>query len=363
MASSLNLTAGQLIPPRPPLPVPVPTGTGRLLEFFEQFQPGDPAYEAAQRARQYAAQADNAATKRAYATDWRLFTEWCASRSLPVFPSTPEVVAMYISDMAASGKIKSATITKKLAAISKVHEWGGFPSPSTMQNPNLQTVARGIRKSLGTKQAAKDPISLELIRRMIDNEDGVPLAIARNRALILVGFATGMRRSELAALQVEHLHERNSGFQIEVPRSKTDQEGKGREVEIVYGSQPEDTSPAILTCPVRALKRWLLQAAIGKGPVFRKVNKYGEKEAKALHPDSIGWIIKQSLSRAGVRPQQLWRYGAHSLRAGFATTAYQNGVPELKIRKQTGHQSARMLERYIRGVDKARQEAAGSLGL
>ena len=114
---------------------------------------------------------------------------------------------------------------------------------------------------------------------------------------------------------------------------------------------------------MRALKRWLQQAAIGKGPVFRKVNKYGEREAKALHPDSIGWIIKQSLSRAGVRPQQLWRYGAHSLRAGFATTAYQNGVPELKIRKQTGHQSARMLERYIRGVDKARQEAAGSLGL
>ena len=146
-----------------------------------------------------------------------------------------------------------------------------------------------------------------------------------------------------------------------LPKSKTDQEGQGREVEIARGSQPENTPGSECTCPIRALEQWLRQANITSRPVFRKVSR-GEKVQKtALNPASVAWILRRALGRAGVR--DLDRYGAHSLRAGFATTEFDNGVPEFKIPQQTGHKTCRMLERYIRSEQKARQEAASSLGL
>jgi len=148
---------------------------------------------------------------------------------------------------------------------------------------------------------------------------------------------------------------------LTLPRSKTDQEGQGREVEIVRGSQPESTPQAECTCPVRALDQWLRQAGIENGPVFRKVNRGENVQKTVLNPASVAWILKRALGRAGVR--DLHRYGAHSLRAGFATTAFDNGAPEFKIRQQTGHKTSRMLDKYIRSEQKARQEAAASLGL
>ena len=113
--------------------------------------------------------------------------------------------------------------------------------------------------------------------------------------------------------------------------------------------------------PVRALEQWLRQANINAGPVFRKVNRGENVQTAGLNPASVAWILKRALGRAGVR--DLRRFGAHSLRSGFATTAFGNGVPEFKIRQQTGHKTSRMLEKYIRSECKARQEAAGSLGL
>ncbi len=116
-----------------------------------------------------------------------------------------------------------------------------------------------------------------------------------------------------------------------LPKSKTDQEGQGREVEIARGSQPENTPLAECTCPVRALDQWLRQAGIESGPVFCKVNRGENVQKTALNPASVAWIDKRALGRAGIR--DLHRCGAHSLRAGFATTAFDNSVPEFKIRQ------------------------------
>jgi len=225
----------------------------------------------------------------------------------------------------------------------------------------LAQVYAGIRKTTGTKPEGKAAVTLKLIRRMLDIEEAGPLTASRDRALILIGFAGGLRRSELAGIRFEHLVPHARGITITLPRSKTDQEGQGREVEIARGSQPENTPLAECTCPFRALDQWLRQAGIESGPVFRKVNRGENVQKAALNPASVAWILKRALGRAGVR--DLDRYGAHSLRAGFATTAFDNGVPEFKIRQQTGHKTSRMLEKYIRSEQKARQEAASSLGL
>jgi integrase len=352
---------GEVLPPQsaeiepvvPALPAPgIP---------LDGFLPDDPLFETAQEALGYKDAARSEATKRAYASDFRIFEAWCGQAGLGSLPATISTIGLYMTQLA-SGGTKVATISRKLAAISFRHKEVNLPSPCSMKaDRELAQVYPGIRKTSGTKQEGKAAVTLKLIRRMVDIEEGGPLTASRDRALILIGFAGGLRRSELAAIRCEHLQPHAKGITITLPKSKTDQEGQGREVEIARGSQPENTPLAECTCPVRALDQWLRQAGIESGPLFRKVNRGENVQKTALNPASVAWILKRALGRAGVR--DLDRYGAHSLRAGFATTAFDNGVPEFKIRQQTGHKTSRMLEKYIRSEQKARQEAASSLGL
>ena len=179
---------------------------------------------------------------------------------------------------------------------------------------------------------------------------------------MLVGFSGGLRRSELAALRLEDLHRHKRGITLELPYSKTDQEGQGREVEIPCGAQPAGTPLAELTCPVRALEQWIAQANLKEGAIFRHVTA-AQTIRGALSARAIGEIVKRAFARAGLNEKELTRYGAHSLRAGFATEAYQNGASELAIMRQTGHKSAAMVRRYIRAEKADRMAAASKLGL
>jgi integrase len=175
------------------------------------------------------------------------------------------------------------------------------------------------------------------IRRMVDALlDN--LAGCRDRALLLLGFAGGFRRSELAALDVEDVKMTEDGFVVKLRRSKTDPEGKGRDVGIPYGSKPS-------TCPVRALNAWKKASGISEGSLFKGVDRHGQLGTIRLHKDSIGLIVKRAAETAGLDPSQ---YAGHSLRAGMATQAYLNGAGELAILKQTGHRSLEMVRRYIR---------------
>jgi integrase len=329
---------------------------------LDEFRPGDPLFETAQEALEFKQAARSPATKRAYASDFRLFAAWCGQAGLGALPATISTIGLYMTELS-TGAAKVSTISRKLTAISFRHKEEKLPSPCSMKaDRELAQVYSGIRKTRGIKQAGKAPVSLSLIKRMVDTVEGT-LTAARDRALVLIGFAGGLRRSEVAGICLEHLawHSSGSGITITLPKSKTDQERQGREVEIARGSQPENTPASDCTCPIRALEQWLRQANITSGPVFRKVSRGENVQKTALNPASVAWILKRALGRAGVR--DLDRYGAHSLRAGFATTAFDNGVPEFKIRQQTGHKTSRMLEKYIRSEQKARQEAASSLGL
>jgi integrase len=243
-------------------------------------------------------------------------------------------------------------MTRRLTAITKAHQIAGHASPATMQQPAVSETLKGIRRTLGTAQKVKSPLLTADIRRMVD---ALPnnLAGCRDRALLLLGFAGGFRRSELAALDVEDVQGTEDGLIVKLRRSKTDPEGKGRAVGIPYGSKPS-------TCPVRALNAWKQVSGIYEGSLFRGVDRHGQLGAIRLHKDSIGLIVKRAAETAGLDPSQ---YAGHSLRAGMATQAYLNGAGELAILKQTGHRSLEMVRRYIRDGSLFRENAGGKLGL
>jgi integrase len=175
----------------------------------------------------------------------------------------------------------------------------------------------------------------------------------RDRALLLVGYAGGFRRSEIASLTIEDANFSEDGLVIILRHSKTDQEGKGRKIAIPQGAHPD-------TCPVRSLREWITAARMETGPLFRRILRHGKIGQGFLNKDSIGLIVKRAAERAGYDPSTL---AGHSLRAGLATQAALNGATELTIMKQTGHRSLAMLRRYIRDGDLWRNNAAASLGL
>jgi integrase len=155
----------------------------------------------------------------------------------------------------------------------------------------------------------------------------------RDRALLLVGFAGGMRRSEVVALDVDDVEFRRKGMLIRIRRSKTDQEGKGREIGIFAGSRAQ-------SCPVRAMKAWLYMRGKHDGPLFT-----GRKEGSRLVVAVVSLVVKRCVKLLGLDPRG---YGAHSLRAGFVTAAAEAGMPETLIMQRTGHKSVQTVAKYVR---------------
>jgi integrase len=314
----------------------------------------------ARAAESFARAARSSATKRAYASDWKDFSTWCAATQLRSLPAESSTVALYITALAEKGR-KVATIRRRLVAISSIHKSKGLQSPCGRSQRVLHEVMQGICRALGTHQQGKRPILLGMLRKVLGNLDA-NLRGARDRALLLCGFAGGLRRSELSSIRAENLRRHSRGITIFLPSSKTDQEGKGREVEIVRGTQTRGTPSAKLTCPVRSLELWLKAGQITAGPVFRHITA-AQTIREGLSGHSIGWIIKRTFRRAGFTTAELQHYSAHSLRAGFASVAYRNGARELDIARQTGHTTLGMVRKYIREEQKQRLAAARKLGL
>jgi integrase len=235
------------------------------------------------------------ATLRAYRSDWDHFAGWCREHTLCPLPATPETVALYLTALAATHR--PATMTRRLTAITKAHAIAGHPSPATMQQPAVSETIKGIRRTLGTAQQTKAPLVTADVRRMAE---ALPdnLAGRRDRALVLLEFAGWFRRSELAALDVEDVVPTDDGLVIKLRRSKTDPEGKGRDVGIPYGSTPS-------TCPVRALTAWTQTAGIAQGALFRGVDRHGRVGSVRLHKDSVGLVVKRAAEAAGLDPDKI----------------------------------------------------------
>ena len=342
----------------------------------------------AESARRFAQAARSDATLRAYRSDWTDFALWCADRQLVAMPATPETVALYIASRAEAGPdgddgrptapLKVATLERRMAAISQAHKLAGVESPALRSREPLHSVWAGVVRTLG---AAREKVAPALAADVVamaavcdeavrlgesfpdDLAPGAALRARRDKAMLLLGFAAALRRSELAAVRTEHLSFTPDGLRLLIPRSKSDQEGAGQVVGVAYGSRAE-------TCPVRAVRSYV--AAAGReladqgrpsplsGPVFRSVDRWGRLGRKAVTGKTVANVVKQYAQAAGLDPTL---YAGHSLRAGFATTAARAGKPDRAIQKQTRHKSAAMLAEYVREGRLFDDNASDGIGL
>ncbi len=293
-----------------------------------------------------ASKAEN--TLRGYRADWREFHAWSEGHGLCPLPASPETVAAYIAECA--GRLKVGSIQRRLNAIAEAHKAMGLDSPT--HAAVVANTMKGIRRTKGTAPVQKAAALTDDIRAMVDATDSGVIG-ARDRALILLGFAGAFRRSELIALDVADCSFCKDGLTVTLRRSKTDQDGVGRKVGIPYGGNPD-------TCPVRTVQGWIEQAAISSGPLFRSISRHGKVRPGGLSSNDVARVVKKLAERAGLDAA---KYAGHSLRAGHATSAAIAGASERSIMNQTGHRSVQMVRRYIRDGSLFRDNSAGKLGL
>lgn len=269
-------------------------------------------------------------------------------------PASPETVAYYLTHLAETG-LRVATLRRRLASISVVHETSGHASPT--RDRLVRDHMAGIARSVGVAQEVATPALTEDIRSMV-LATGSSLHGLRDRALLLVGFAAALRRSEIAALDVADIRRVAEGIEVCVRRSKTDQVGEGAIVPVPYGSNHT-------TCPVRALDEWMLaldeRPSNGPSPaLFRSISRDGWLLDR-MSGQAVGQVVARAARRAGLDPEGRWT--GHSLRAGLATSAAKAGVPDRVIMATTRHRSRSTLDRYIRSGKRWDQVAAASVGL
>lgn len=287
------------------------------------------------------------ATLRAYERAHRDFSGWCADRGLSALPAAPEAVAAYLGTLADRGRAVS-TIRQTVAAIRWLHDWNGHPSPTSTKA--VRSTVSGIAREMGSApQAQKAALTADRLRVVLSHVRGDDPKSVRDRAILLFGFAGAFRRSELVALDVADLEERDSGLLVRIRRSKSDQEGRGQEVAVLTGDDP-------MTCPIRALRAWLDLAGITEGRLFRSVTK-GGRFGETLSARTVANVVKAAAALAGIEGD----FSGHSLRAGLVTSAAQGGQRAESIAAHTRHKSIAMVQRYTRREDLFRGHAAAGL--
>jgi integrase len=301
------------------------------------------------------------ATQRAYASGFGSFELWCHQHGLDSLPAEPDTVALYLTALAGQDAAV-ATLRMRLVCIAQAHKAAGLPPPT--QAETVRRTMSGISRAKGIRQRQVAPLRLSTLQAMLAVTPEDDLLAIRDRAILLLGFAGGMRRSELAALDVEDLTQVDEGLDVLIRWSKTDQEGAGRTIGIPRGRHPE-------TCPVLAIRRWMAIGDIRSGPLFVRIlpngrpntkrrDPLGQASPKRLTPQGIARVVQRAADRAGLDARE---FAGHSLRAGFATEAAAQGASERAIMRQTGHRSVDMVRRYIRDGDRYRDNAASLLGL
>ena len=312
-----------------------------------------------------------ASTQRAYASDWRRFSEWCAARNAPALPANPALVAVYLSSMSRRG-LAPPSVGRALAAIAHAHKRAGLVAPHRAEGGAVVAeVLAGIRRSRTDAPDKKAAADADVVMQLLWSITGDSLAAMRDRALISFGMALAARRSELVALDVADLEWEPKGCRVTIRRSKTDQEGAGAVVAVPEGRR--------LT-PLTHLRAWLAAAGITEGAVFRPLWKGGGRQGSSgkadgeptatggpedptspadgepaklhrrlrdarLSDHAVARIVQARAMAAGLDPA---RYAGHSLRAGFVTAAARAGADVWKIQQVSRHRSMQVLSGYVR---------------
>nr|WP_244640911.1 site-specific integrase [Pelagibacterium lentulum] len=354
-----SLSAGEADHSSPP-PLPVPTEGAKQLPGHLDGLAG--------RARDYIEAASSKNTRRAYAADWRHFASWCRRQGLDMLPPDPQVVGLYITACAsgtATGDKKPnsvSTIERRLSSLSWNFAQRG--QPLDRKDRHIATVMAGIRNRHAAPPRQKEAILPEDLIAMLETLDRGTLRGLRDRAMLLLGFAGGLRRSEIVGLDVGRDQTEDSSGWIEIFPDKgllVTLRGKTgwREVEVGRGSSD-------VTCPVVALQTWMKFARLAYGPLFRRVTGQGKKVgAERLNDQEVSRLVKRAALAAGVRGdlsegERSKLFGGHSLRAGLASSAE---VDERYVQKQLGHASTEMTRKYQRRRDRFRVNLTKASGL
>jgi integrase len=273
------------------------------------------------------------ATRRSYQSDVRMFSEWCRARGLCPLPAEPRTVLEHATWAAEQRRLSSASISRRLAAISYAHKLAGLPSP--VRDAEILELLAGIRRTHGAAPKPKAALTADLVARLLAECPKDTLIGKRDRALLAFGFAGAFRRSELVALQIENLTEVPEGYRVLIERSKTDQEGRGQTIAIPRGFKLR---------PVETLQTWLAAAEISSGFLFRQVGK-GGRPLGPMSGHAVAEIVKQRCRQADLDPAL---FSGHSLRAGFLTSAAEAGCTPFAMQAVSRHKSLAVLSTYVR---------------
>ena len=263
-------------------------------------------------------------TIRAYESDYKDFTAFCIKNNFNPLPANPKILSLYLTNLSQTSKF--STLKRRIASISVIHKLKGHYIDT--KHPIIMENLLGIKRLKGSNQKAKKPILINDLKALIDVINEIKIKEnrkLRDKALILVGFAGGFRRSELVALEYEDIEFVREGVKIFVRRSKTDQSGEG----MTKAIPSFDNS---LYCPVVQLQNWIYELKNKKGKVF------------SISDKSVALIIKKYANLAGLDGN---KYAGHSLRSGFATSTAESGAEERNIMAMTGHKTTQMVRRYI----------------
>ena len=279
-------------------------------------------------------------TLRAYQSDYNDFSLFCSKNGFQAMPTQPKILALYITHL--SSYSKYSTLKRRLASISILHKTKGHYIDT--KHPIIMENLMGIKRTNGSNQKGKKPLlinDLKLLINSIDESKEKNIRKIRDKALVLIGFSGGFRRSELVDIEYEDIEFVEEGVKIFVKRSKTDQSGEGMTKAIPYFDN-------INFCPVKALNKWVVEAEIKEGKIFNISDK------------SVALIIKKYANYAGLDSH---RYAGHSLRSGFATSTAESGAEERNIMAMTGHKSTEMVRRYIKEANLFKDNALNKLKL
>lgn len=292
-------------------------------------------------------------TRRTYASAWRAWETWCADRGIGPLPAAPVMVAAHLSERHGDG-VSVSRLTVTISAIRARHLDAGLDDPTATRGVIL-TMA-GLRRVDAGEKAPRQahPLSTEQVRRMVDGLDRSTLAGRRDAAIILLGFAAALRRSEMAALRVSDAAWKSEGLVLRIRKSKRDQEGGGAYVGVVRGHGATD--------PVAAVHDWATAAGLGRDdPFFVRVWRGGRLETGCpLSGESINTIIQRAARAAGLSDLPI---SAHSLRAGHATVAAEAGVPVDRLARTGRWADPRTVATYVRPASVLADSTSGVLGL
>ena len=276
-------------------------------------------------------------TLRAYQADFNDFTNFCNTNGFSSLPTDPKIVALYLTHLSSFSKF--STLKRRLASIKVIHKLKGHYIDT--KHPVISENLMGIKRKLGVKQLSKKPILISdlklIVQAIIDDKNEYKKI--QNKALILIGFAGGFRRSELVSIEREDIDFVDEGVKINIRKSKTDQTGIGMTKAIPYFDNK-------IYCPVISLNEWINYAKISNGKIFNISDK------------SVALIIKKYALIAGLDNT---KYAGHSLRSGFATSTAETGADERSIMAMTGHKTTQMVRRYIQEANLFKNNALNKI--